>query len=276
MTVSDSASPHLIIFTDLDGTLLDHHTYSFAAAREALESVAAASIPLIFCSSKTRAEIEMWRRKLRNRFPFITENGGAVFFPPESPRPQAALKKDGYYVVELGMPRGELLKRFAELKVLFGEGIRGLSEMEAHELIRITGLSANEAERAGAREYTEPFVFKGDEEDHRRLGQAVACRGLRLTHGGRFYHLLAHNDKGKAVRIVAEAYAHSILNLKTVAVGDSANDVPMLQVVDVPVLVQKPGSLYDTDASRIPGVIQAPGVGPEGWNSAILQILRKQ
>ncbi|HQO77312.1 MAG TPA: HAD-IIB family hydrolase [Thermodesulfobacteriota bacterium] len=275
MTMSKTVCPHLLIFTDLDGTLLDHHTYSFAAAQEALDSIAAASIPLILCSSKTRAEMETWRRRLQNGFPFVSENGGAVYFPPESPRTQCALMKEDYYVVELGMPRTELLRRFVKLKDLFGTAIRGLSEMDVDELARLTGLSTSEAELACDREYSEPFLFYGDEDARSLLSKTVASLGLRVTRGGRFYHLLAGNDKGKAVRTVIEAYMHTAANLKTIAVGDSANDIPMLQVVDVPVLVQKPDAGYEPDAVRVCGTFLAPGIGPEGWNSAVLQLLRE-
>jgi len=183
--------------------------------------------------------------------------------------------KEDYYVVELGMPRTELLRRFVKLKDLFGTDIRGLSEMDADELARLTGLSTSEAELACDREYSEPFLFYGDEDARSLLSKTVASLGLRVTRGGRFYHLLAGNDKGKAVRTVIEAYMHTAANLKTIAVGDSANDIPMLQVVDVPVLVQKPDAGYEPDAVRVCGTFLAPGIGPEGWNSAVLQLLRE-
>ena len=71
----------LIIFTDLDGTLLDHKTYSFENAFEALQAIKEKNIPLIICSSKTRSEIEYYREKLSNNHPFVSENGGGIFLP---------------------------------------------------------------------------------------------------------------------------------------------------------------------------------------------------
>ncbi|MFQ5696467.1 MAG: mannosyl-3-phosphoglycerate phosphatase, partial [Terriglobia bacterium] len=49
--------PRLIVFTDLDATLLDHQTYSWAAAEPALRRLRLLGIPLVFCTSKTRAEV---------------------------------------------------------------------------------------------------------------------------------------------------------------------------------------------------------------------------
>ena len=50
----------IIVFTDLDSTLLHPKTYSFDAAMPALKLIKEKDIPLILCSSKTRAEIEVY------------------------------------------------------------------------------------------------------------------------------------------------------------------------------------------------------------------------
>ena len=276
MTNEDvTSSSQIIIFTDLDGTLLDHYSYSFAAAQDALEKINSVHIPLIICSSKTRAEIEVWRSKLNNNDPFISENGGAIFFPKERKiaDPKPGFGGDGYSVIELGMHYSELLVRFRRLKNIFGEKIRGFSEMQVSELMDLTGLSEKEAELARRREYTEPFIFGGNESDIENLQKNVEKLGLNLTRGGRFFHLLADNDKGKAASMVSEVYKRSLPELKTIALGDNYNDLPLLQRVDVPVLVEKPGGGYDEKITGLPHLIRARGVGPEGWNRTVLDIL---
>ena len=45
-----------VIFTDLDGSMLDAETYSFQAARPALQKLKKKQVPIILCTSKTRAE----------------------------------------------------------------------------------------------------------------------------------------------------------------------------------------------------------------------------
>ncbi|MFH1626372.1 MAG: HAD-IIB family hydrolase [Pseudomonadota bacterium] len=264
---------NLIIFTDLDGTLLDHDTYSFDAATEALDRVKEAGIPLILCSSKTRAEITVWRERLNNKDPFISENGGAIFFPNTfNALGKKYTERDNYQVIELGTYHPELLVHFKTLKNSFGARIRGFSEMGVDEVMRLAGLSRREALLAKQREYSEPFVFTGNEKDKKELERSVKDLNLNLTRGGRFFHLLGDNDKGKAVNIVAEIFKANCSGLKTVALGDSQNDLPMLQVVDVPILVQKSGGLYEEQID-LPNLRRAPGVGPLGWNKAVLRIL---
>ncbi|MDK2782156.1 MAG: mannosyl-3-phosphoglycerate phosphatase, partial [Archaeoglobi archaeon] len=68
----------IVIFTDLDGTLLDEN-YSFEDAEDVLEEIKRRSIPLIFCSAKTRAEQEYFQRLMGISDPFIVEDGSAIY-----------------------------------------------------------------------------------------------------------------------------------------------------------------------------------------------------
>ncbi len=56
---------------------------------------------------------------------------------------------------------------------------------------------------------------------------------------GRFFHVLGNSDKGRAVSILAEFYRKAYGPLTTVALGDSLNDLPMLNGVDIPIVVRK-------------------------------------
>jgi mannosyl-3-phosphoglycerate phosphatase len=66
-----------LVFTDLDGTLLDSRTCSYEKSLAAINRLEQKGIPIIFCSAKTRAEQEVYRRELGLRHPFVVENGGA-------------------------------------------------------------------------------------------------------------------------------------------------------------------------------------------------------
>ena len=68
----------IVVFTDMDGTFLEKETYSYELAQPGLSILQARDIPLIFCTSKTRAEIEYYRNKLGIKDPYISENGGSV------------------------------------------------------------------------------------------------------------------------------------------------------------------------------------------------------
>ncbi|MCX8012643.1 MAG: HAD-IIB family hydrolase [Desulfobacterota bacterium] len=274
-SIPASKSPQFIIFTDLDGTLLDHYCYSFDAAQEALKKINQYQIPLIICTSKTRAEIEIWRKKLKNHYPFISENGGAIFYPSAEnfPHLYPIRKVDLYLGIELGLPHQVLLKNFEKLKKVWGGKIRGISEMDLTEVMELTSLPFEQALSAQKREYSEPFVFKGNSNEKKELKAFIRKLKLNLTEGDRFFHLMGQNDKGKAVSIVMEGYKRTYPNIKSIGIGDSFNDLPMLRKVDIPILVQKPNKIYDNKIPPLTRLIYAAGVGPRGWKKALLAIL---
>src|SRR4030067_2984995 len=141
-----------IIISNLDGTLLDSTSYSFAAAQPALEVIRARGIPLVLCSSKTRAEIEGYRQRLNNRHPFISENGGGIFIPRGYfAEPVEAEAFDDYGLIRLGMPYAEIRKRFVRLREQLGATVRGFADMTDEEVAALTGLSHDEAELARPR-----------------------------------------------------------------------------------------------------------------------------
>ncbi|MDP2876998.1 MAG: HAD-IIB family hydrolase, partial [Holophaga sp.] len=64
-----------ILFTDLDGTLLDESTYAFEPALPAIRALQERGIPIVFCTSKTFAETVALQEVLGITDPFIVENG---------------------------------------------------------------------------------------------------------------------------------------------------------------------------------------------------------
>lgn len=264
-----------LIITDLDGTLLDASTYSSGAAEKALALVRRKSVPLVICSSKTRAEIELYRARLENTDPFIVENGGAVFIPEGYfGFDTGGRREDGYEVVVLGTPYEDLRKALKDIRERTGMEATGFADMGLRELAVASGLSTEEAERARRREFDEPFTL-GPGVSERVFMAAIEEAGLRWTRGGRFYHILGDNDKGTAVKALKALYKRAGREVTMVGIGDSPNDLPMLKAVDIPVAVQHEGGTYDSIIlDELPDIIRAPGVGPSGWNSFIIELLR--
>lgn len=271
--------PNYIIFTDLDGTLLDHYTYSFKAALPALKIIKDRNIPLILTSSKTRTEIDKLRAKLQNTDPFIVENGGAVYIPENFFLIEFSFQKrqDSYLVIELGTPYPKLRQAYNTIKSITGLSLVGFGDLTPEKLVNKTGLSLEEARLAINREYDEPFLIENEinESKLEQIKKIVSDLGLKLTMGGRFYHLMGNNDKGAAVKILTSIFRKAWRDdITTVGLGDSLNDLPMLEAVDKPILVQKPSKEYDKAVLAKIEPTLAKGIGPEGWNEAVLKIIK--
>ncbi len=265
-----------VVFTDLDGTLLDYSSYSFKKAMPAIQILKGKKIPVIICSSKTRKEIEYYRKNLGNDHPFISENGGGIFIPKGyfkfdiSGSGVPVIEENNYRVVRLGARYACLRKAILELREE-GFRVKGFGDMSIEEVAAAAGLSIEEAKMAKERDFDEPFIFYGDETEARGLVATIKSRGFNVTQG-RFFHIFGDSDKGKAVSVLIGLYKKKFSEIVTIAVGDSPNDISMLEKVDYPVIVRKPDGSYDPRIS-LPNLIKACGIGPDGWNRAVLRIV---
>ncbi len=263
----------IIVFTDLDGTLLDAETYSADAAQPALKRLKELSIPLIFCTSKTRAEVEVWRNALENRDPFIVENGGALFIPNRYfPHPVVSpTHRNAYTVIELGTPYQELVRALRLSSSQAGCRVRGFDNMSAAEVAECCGMSLEHAILAKRREYDEPFeILDGNPEN---LLRAIAAAGKQWTRGGRFYHITGNNDKADAVKLVAHHFRRQYGSIVTFGLGDGLNDAGFLSAVEVPILI--PSLQIESLKEAVPNGRVAGQSGPAGWNSTVLALLEE-
>jgi len=271
--VKDSQAK-LVIFTDLDGTLLDCDTYSYAAATPTLKMLRQKKIPLVFCSAKTRAEQEVYRRELGIDDPFIVENGGAIFIPQGYFPFHFDYHKaqNEYLVIELGMPYQEIRTILQETRSRLRIGFKGFGDMSPEEVAAETGLDLEGARRAKDREYDETLKLDGTSEEIEGVLSAIKEAGLNYAHGGRYYGVMGGNDKGRAASILLNLFRRKLRQVKIVGLGDSLNDLPLLDVMDVPILVQKPDGSWE--GMDLPELYRVEGIGPIGWRRAIDELLR--
>lgn len=264
----------IIIVTDLDGTLLHPGNYSFEDAIPALEEAQRADIPVVFCSSKTRAEIEVYRRQLHNNDPFISENGGGIYIPDGYfADPENGCVDGEYIVTVLGRPYNVIRRIFDDIRDRTGVRVRGFGDMSPEDVEQLTGMKLSDAVLSKQRDFDEPFIF---EEGEDRIGEflnAIENAGLHWTQG-RFYHILGDNDKGKAIRRLMDYYRETRKIMVTIGIGDSFNDLPLLQNVDFPVLVQKEDGSYEKRI-KIENIIHARGIGPAGWGREVSKLIRR-
>ncbi|MCI0353838.1 MAG: HAD-IIB family hydrolase [Acidobacteria bacterium] len=267
-----------VLFTDLDGTLLDAQSYSWKPAQPALEALARREVPLVFCSSKTSAEVEALRRELSNQHPFVTENGGGVFVPQGyfgSHLPQG-FPVGSYRCLALATPYERMINELERIAKQAGVEVVGFHQMDARDVAASTGLPLPAAKLALQRDFDEPFFFvRADPPAEARFIELARERGLELVRGGRFWHLFQGSDKGRAVRKLMELYmASTPPRLRFAAFGDSANDLPMLAAVDHAFLLPRPDGSFDREVlASLPQITCVPSPGPVGWNQAVLELL---
>jgi len=276
-------APHHLIFTALEGALVDPHTDSFAGAEEALAELERRKIPFVLLTSRTREEIEPLRRKLGHNHPFVTENGGGIFFPDGyfSLQIPGAVRTARYLSIAQGRPYREVCEALDEIAEACAVGVAGFHHMSLREIADNTGLRPRRAELARAREFDEPFYFTTtDGKSIDRFVQAARERGFDTRRGRTFWHLSSRCDTARAVRTLAQLFREAThIKLRLVGIGGSEEDLLWLRAIDHPVLL--PDSREGANATDLNAVSRgqrraisvgdAPGAA--GWNKAILDII---
>ena len=249
----------LLVFTDLDGTLLDHHTYSHADASPALAALAVIGAGVVLASSKTAAEIAPLRAELGlTDWPAIVENGAGVL-PPGA----IASNGDADYL--------RLRAALAQLPYGLRAHFTGFGDMSDAEVADLTGLPVKAAALARQRQYSEPGHWSGSPAQEAEFAQALARQHISARSGGRFLTLSYGATKADRMAEITAKLAPD----RTVALGDAPNDIEMLAAADTAFIVANPDATpLPPQPSEATGRIRRTKLpGPSGWNAAILGLV---
>jgi mannosyl-3-phosphoglycerate phosphatase len=291
------------VFTDIDGTLVDINTAEYGKETDKLiRLIKERNIPLILASAKTRLEQNKIREDLGISDPFIVENGGAIVIP-KGYFPDYALRDIKYplretqeikneardvnheIVVELGKPADYIRAKLSDIRKKYSINFRGVADISVEKLSNLALISRDQAKRMAQRNYGET-ILQIQSEDIARFIKYVQEDGMKVIHGGRFFDVTVGTDKGIAVGILKKLFKDKFHNNVTFfGIGDSTNDIPMLNLMDIPILVQRQDSTWvddgeikmknavDSSRSSSNKLIKIEGIGPNGWENAIHKII---
>jgi len=266
--------PAWIISTDLDASLLDSN-YVWDGAEVALKVIAEAGIPLILNSSKTLAEMHFYSQALRLSTPLIAENGTVIAFPKSMEwMPDSVDIEDGYGLLRSPMNRTKILNIAHELRNSKGYNFIGFKDSTAEELADRLKLEIEPAKAALKRYGTEPIVWKDSDEALIAFKGALENEGITLIRGGHFYHLMPVGaSKGAAMQSIRDFYQKesSEFTWKTLAIGDSPNDLSMLELADEALVMPNP--VNGTLQLKRADYAIADASGPSGWGDAVIKLL---
>lgn len=251
------------VVTDLDGTLMDH-SYSWAAAAEAISALQRKGIPIIPCTSKTAEEVRAFRAEAGLNDPFIVENGGAIHGQSDNGEE---------WSLSLGPSHGQLRPELDALSEALNEpllALEDLSEIQGKALLGLEGETLRSAQR---RQWSVPFV-PVQPSLRSRLHALADARGLSLVEGNRMAHLLGKTvSKGNALRQLRTKLQSP--NAKVLGLGDSPNDLPLLNLADIAVVVPGASGPHPAFSDQLQsGRFQlAPASHAQGWAQAVQQLL---
>jgi HAD-superfamily hydrolase, subfamily IIB len=258
----------ILIFTDLDGTLLNRDTFKFDSIKVFLNKLKNKNIIIIPNSSKTEDEIIEFNKEANFKFPFISENGSIIH--------------------NLNFLSGELpdkiilAKKVHEIQNIFDKNInqdlkskcKVISNLTLQEQIQIFGLPENKLKQVFKRTCTIPIKFEGNNKEKLLLKNILLEIGLDFKDGGRVLNLGDRINKADAMKKIIFILKNKFKSKpKTIAVGDNHNDIEMLKISDIPCLV-KNDKFINKDL-QIKNLIISKQTAPEGWVEIVKLALEK-
>ena len=257
----------ILIFTDLDGSLLHRDTFKFDEIKNYLRELISKGIFIIPNTSKTEVEILEFNNELGSNLPFISENGAAI-------NGLNLLNSDLPKELILSREKDNLLNMFKNIvPINLQNKCMWVSSMEKKRQSLIFGLDDKKLNLALNRKYTIPFIFNGTKTEKNQLSKIIRTEGLFLQEGGRVINLTDRTNKAKALQVFLRFYKKYHKNVNTIAVGDNYNDLEMLKVSDYPCLVFN--DEFTLDEIPINNLIATNKPSPQGWADVIKMALVK-
>jgi len=257
----------LLVFTDLDGTLLDIYTYDWRPASPWLDKLQDHQIPVILCSSKTAAEtLEIQQDLGLEGLPFIAENGAVIQLDvrwddhPDAPR------------LINGTPHSDICAVINPLRERDGYKFTTFDDVDERVIGEWTGLNRERSSLARLHEASVTLIWRDSDEQMTKFEAELAQMGFKFIQGARFWHILdARGGKDQAVNWLIDEYRkREGFVPTTIGLGDGPNDAPLLDNVDYAVVVKSINRLGIRLQEDIPErVYHTQQAGPEGWREGL-------
>ncbi len=270
---------NFIIFTDIDGTLLDHEDYKYGNLKNYLQKIKK-KVSIIFNSSKTFEEIVNINKKLELNYPFIVENGACIFFPPGYLGSKEINKNFFKYKSYIGYKltnydSKKIITKFAEFKNKYNFCF--YSELSDKRISEITNLRIADAKQSKKRLFTNPIFWKDTKDNilKFKLEMTKFNHKFNILEGGRFLHIADNYNKAIALRKFMNIIKTNLKGkFTTVSLGDSENDVCMLESTNYSCIVKRKKNKISL--KKQDNIYFSKAKAPDGWSESLDFVFRME
>ena len=258
----------IIIFTDLDGSLLDKDTFKFDEIEDYFKELISKGIKIIPNSSKTENELLDFNEQYNLNLSFIAENGSSI-------HRLNLIHEHLPNFISMGRTLDKIYEIYNEnIPSDLKQKIILISKLNYKEQEKIFGLPLNKIKLAMKRNHSIPIKFIGSEFEKKKLIKILNDAGLTVQTGGRIMNICDNVNKSKAIVKTLQLISTEIKNeIITIGVGDNHNDIEMLKKSDYACLVKNDN--FDSSLVNIENLIKSSEPSPLGWADVIKTAIQK-
>lgn len=266
----------LIIFTGLDEMLLPAEKHDYEAVRAIVKNLQQQNISLIPVTNNTRTEVAELLDKIDLNTPFVVEQGSGIFIPQDNSDFTISKTEvetiDNYYLYQLGCTYTEARAALKAVQEEISKILRGFGDLDEENIQKLMGVSSPAARRAKSREFSEYFLTPSRLEIS-QLQSVAQEYGFQIIPEGKLSLVMGSGaGKGKAVDWLKKNYqSKNSDKLTTVGLGSTERDLPLLEAVDIPIIIPTASGIDSSFANR--GWQTASDTGTAGWVKAIARIV---
>ena len=145
------------------------------------------------------------------------------------------------------------------------------NEIKNTDLADLSGLSIENLKDIKKRDFSELIVWDSSKKNLNKFKMLLNKKDLSLLEGARFLHLKGRGDKGIAINKLLKFMKSSKITVnKTISLGDSINDIPMLNSTDFSCIIKLPNKDYINFNGE--SVFRSKKEAPLGWKEALMSI----
>ncbi|HYW66258.1 MAG TPA: hypothetical protein VFB10_06085 [Candidatus Dormibacteraeota bacterium] len=254
-----------------------------------LDSLAEASVPCIWVTSRTRSQLDATLRRLGQSEPFIAEGGSGVYLPEDyfHLRPATTTRLGRFTCIPIASPQpaaAEALDLLAEETRISIVPLRSLS---SRELSQNTGLPQREAELIRLRDFDELFFFAGaSDADIAEFQAEAARRKLSLRLRGAFWSLAVGASLSTCTRELLKLYDRALrAHAFNAAIATSEEAPELFAACEHAILLADRSPASDSSSGMAPRTLQLasrpapksfPLFSPNTWELVLDTILTRQ
>ena len=263
----------IIIFTDLDETLLKENKYHYNILNNFIKALLKKEYEIIPITSKAYLEVIKLLKQIRYKLPFSVENGAAFYLPIKHSKDYLYKKIVNPYALKKNDIK-KILNKSIFKKYL--HQLKFIEDLSIIEQKKITKLNSKQLVDFNSREYSIPVLITGDKYFKKKFEETLCKHNLKILFGGKLNNIIGLHCKLNSLNFFSNQYKQKLRKTKiiTISLGDNQNDIELLNNSNYSGII-KNNNYKILNLKRKKNIFRSFTEAPFGWVEVLKKIIIK-